>query len=113
MITIFIEVLRKDQGDPDDCAVLREGTFRQPFPLARIAPGTPVQWRVKRGRRGDTFRVIFLNGSPFGDSPEITEKSKPMIVKVVGTFKYQVYQTDGKTQKTYAVDHCPIFDSDD
>jgi hypothetical protein len=112
VITIFIEVLRRDQGDPDDCAVLREGTFKQPFPLARIAPGTPVQWRVKRGRRGDTFKVIFLNGSPFQDAPEIDETTKPLTVAVVGNFKYQVYLTDGKTKKTYAVDHCPILDSD-
>jgi hypothetical protein len=113
MITISIEVLRRDQGDADDCAVLKEGTFKQPFPLARIAPGTSVQWKVKRGRRGDTFKVIFLNGSPFPDSTEITERSKPMIASVVGTFKYQVYLTDGKTHKTYAVDHCPILDTDD
>jgi hypothetical protein len=113
VITIFIEVLRKDQGEVEGCAVLREGTFKQPFPLARIAPGTPVQWKVKRGRPGDTFKVRFFNGSPFQDSRDITEKSKPRIVKAAGAFKYQVYLTDGKTKKIYAVDRCPILDSDD
>lgn len=110
MITLGIEVLRKDDGEDEDS--LLEGTFKQPFPWVRIKTGACVRWRIRRGHRGDKFTLRFINGSPFADRPEVTESTEPLRVTQKGRFKYEVDVVDGRTGKKYSILHCPVFDSD-
>jgi hypothetical protein len=111
MITFGIEVLRKDEGEDEDA--LLEGTFKQPFPWARIRTGACVRWRIRRGRRGDKFTLRFINGSPFGEQQEVTESTEPLRVTQKGTFKYEVDVVDAKTGTKYSILHCPVLQSDD
>jgi hypothetical protein len=110
VITIHIEVLRHDEEEDDD--VIRKGSFRQPWPLIKIKAGTSVIWEIKHHHRGDTFRISFPSGSPFGDVALITERSEPQKATQMGTFKYEVVVTDGKTGELYDITHCPILDVD-
>jgi hypothetical protein len=110
MITLGIEVLRKNEGKDEDA--LLAGTFKQPFPWAIVKTGACVRWRIRRGRRGDKFTLRFINGSPFGEQREvITESTEPLRVTQKGTFKYEVDVIELKKGTKYSILHCPVLQS--
>lgn len=113
LVTIFVEVLRHDEETGDD-AILKKGTFKQPFPLTRIEPNTFVQWKIRHGHDGDKFRIEFQDGrSPFPDITQFDNTSKPQKATIRGrNFVYHVFVTDGKTGEVYQLDHSPILCTD-
>jgi hypothetical protein len=111
MLILFIEVLRKDEGDKDEGG-LKAGTFKLPFPWLKVALGTSVQWKIKHGHHEDKFRIVFPNGSPFPNRTEVDECTEALTATISGVFSYQVFVTDGMTGTVYKIDRSPIFDTD-
>ena len=113
-MTIDIEVTRKDDDE------LLKGSFKQPFPLVRIAPGTQVSWQVVNGSEHDSFILSFRDGSPFPGVTAISggcqkrdyddddePKSAPLLAKTEGDFHYEVFVTDGQTGEVFSIQNCP------
>jgi hypothetical protein len=111
--TVFIEVLRRDKEIPG-IGSLKKGTFIQPFPLTRVAAGTDVRWKIKRGRRGDKFRVDFQDDrSPFPGITRFDNETGARVASIRGrNFVYHVFVKDGKTGEEYQIDHSPILCTD-
>jgi hypothetical protein len=121
---IFIDVSRDDievpkRDDDDDTETLKKGTFREPFPLVRIKPGTHVEWRIRQNgnaHTGDIFVVgfTFAEGSPFEDNVTlISNRTGPKEATAKGLFHYTLIVIDGQTGTPYSIGNCPILEVND
>ncbi len=106
-LIIHIDVARADNGNAE-----KKGTFKEPWPLVKVANPTYIQWRIKNGKQKDSFIVSFPNGSPFPGVTAINQATAPLEACIEGEYHYQVFVTDGDSGEIFPIHNCPELNVD-